>query len=47
MNPVRWKQVTDLFHEALGNEPADARAAVLAAVRSLLEQGYVTVAAPS
>jgi len=33
--------------EALGNEPADARAAVLAAVRSLLEQGYVTVAAPS
>ncbi|MBA3296784.1 MAG: serine/threonine protein kinase [Acidobacteria bacterium] len=22
MNPVRWKQVTDLFHEALGKDPA-------------------------
>ncbi|HXG54097.1 MAG TPA: serine/threonine-protein kinase [Vicinamibacterales bacterium] len=26
MNPARWKQVTDLFHEALGNEPALRRA---------------------
>ncbi len=30
--------------EALGAEPTDARTAVLAAVRSMLEQGYVTVA---
>ena len=41
------RTVDDLLQRmagALGTDPADAREPVLAAVRSLLEQGYVTVA---
>ncbi|MEJ7715139.1 MAG: hypothetical protein WKF40_05290 [Thermoleophilaceae bacterium] len=43
----RSRDLLERMAAALGTEPDDAREAVLSAVRSLIEQGYVTVTSRS